>query len=186
MAPKPVHTTEDPAIAWAEKLWDRLEKGFLDTQNTIIAIIESKAWEPLGYESFSKAWVDRIMSKVTVASELRPHVVYQMFSEGLTAEQVADAVKGITTESANELKRQRNNGVPADQATTVVRRHHRRKPGNWSFLHIKVDTDTLKEWKRLAKEHNKDMTEVAHEAVTAAFEKLASPPRRRTRTRKVA
>lgn len=179
MTTRRVRTTEDPSIAWAEKLWKRLEAGLLDTQNTIIAIIDSRAWEPLGYESFSKAWIDRIMSKVTISAELRPHVVYQMFSEGLTADQVADAVKGVTPETAEVLERQKKNGVPADQATTVVRRHNRRKPSKWSYLHIQVDNTTLKEWKQLAEEHGVAMNDIALEAVTAAFKKLATPQRRR-------
>jgi hypothetical protein len=172
MAPKPVNTVTDPAVAWAEKLWQRLETGLLDTQNTIIAIIDAHAWEPLGYESFSKAWIDRIMSKITIAAELRPHVVYQMFSEGLTAKQVAAAVKGVSPDTAARLKEQQDRGVPADAAAITVRQHRRKHPGNWRFLHLKVDTGTLAEWHRIARAQHRPTAEIALEAVTAAFEQL--------------
>jgi hypothetical protein len=171
MTPKPVTTTPDPAVAWAEKLWTRLETNLLDTQNTLIAIIDAHAWEPLGYESFSKAWVDRIMSRITLAAELRPHVVYQMFSEGLTAEQVAGAVKGVTPESAQRFKEQQDNGVPPEQATTV-RRHQRRLPGPWKFVHLKVDPSTLADWRRIAQTRGRSVTAMALEFVTAGFDKL--------------
>lgn len=173
MVRKTVKTAEDPSIAWAEKLWARLETGLFDVQNTIIAIIDARAWEPLGYESFSKAWIDRIMPKVTISAELRPHVVYQMFEEGLTADQVADAVKGVTPIVAKALGRQKKHGVPADQATTIVREHRRKKPGDWSFIHLKVDTETLKIWDRIAKANDTTVKEFALEVVTAAFDELA-------------
>lgn len=172
MTPKKVTTTKDPTIAWAEHLWERLESNLLDTQNTIIAIIDAKAWEPLGYESFSKAWVDRIMSKITIASELRPHVVYQMFDEGLTADQVADAVKGVGTDTAKDLKRQKDNGVPPGLASTVVRKHHRRKPAAASWIHLQVDPTLRQEWTRIAKSHGKTMESIALQAVTEAFNDL--------------
>jgi hypothetical protein len=173
MTPKQVKDVQDPSVAWAEKLWERLESGLLDVQNTIIAIIDAKAWEPLGYESFSKAWVDKIMSKITIASELRPHVVYQMFDEGLTADQIADAVKGITPETARNLKRQKGHGVPPDQATTTVRQHRRKLPGQWSYLHLKVENETLVEWKRRAEASGRTVNEIALAAVTLVFDELA-------------
>lgn len=172
MARKPVTTVKDPAIAWADQLWKRLESNLLDAQSTIIAIIDARAWEPLGYESFSKAWIDRIMSTVTISAELRPHVVYQMFSEGLTSDQVADVVKGVTPETAARLKEQQEHGVPADQASTVVRRHRRKLPGEWGFLHLKVSTAELKDWHRIAKKHRRLAKDVAVEAVRAAFDEL--------------
>lgn len=173
MVRKAVKTTEDPAIVWAEKLWARLESGLLDVQNTIIAIIDARAWEPLGYESFSKAWIDKIMPRVTISAELRPHVVYQMFEEGLTTDQVADAVKGVTPEAAKSLGRQRKNGVSADKATTIVRQHRRKKPGGWGFLHLKVDAETLKNWHQIAKANDTTAKDFALEVVTAAFDELA-------------
>lgn len=173
MTPKPVRNAKDPSIAWAERLWQRLESDLLSAQNTIIAIIDAKAWEPLGYESFSKAWIDKIMPTVTISAELRPHVVYQMFNEGLTADQVADAVKGVSPEAAERLKDQKDHGVPADRATTtVVRRHQRKLPGNWKFLHLKVDTQKLKKWDRIAKENDSTVKEIALEAVEAVFDEL--------------
>lgn len=172
MTRKTVKTAKDPSIAWAEQLWARLESGLLDVQNTIIAIIDARAWEPLGYESFSKAWIDKIMPRVTISAELRPHVVYQMFEEGLTADQVADAVKGVTPEVAKSLGRQKKHGVPADKASTVVRQHRRKLPGKWSFLHLKVDNNVLVEWRRRAEKHGQSVNDIALNAVIDAFNEL--------------
>lgn len=172
MVRKNVETVKDPAIAWAEHLWERLEANLLDTQNTIIAIIDAKAWEPLGYESFSKAWVDRIMSRITIASELRPHVVYQMFEEGLTTDQVATIVSGVGKETAEFLKRQKDNDVPAGAAEIIVRKHNRRKPEK-HWITFEVTGDEMMAWRKLARKQKRSVNDLAAAATRALFEEMA-------------
>ncbi|MGK2880280.1 MAG: hypothetical protein ACSLE6_05615 [Mycobacterium sp.] len=75
-----IHETVDSSVACAEQLWDRLRSGDLDFQLSRSAIIEARAWEPLGYESFSKAWVDK-MAGVTIAAALRLYAVYELLAE---------------------------------------------------------------------------------------------------------
>jgi hypothetical protein len=65
-----VTTVNDPTVASTETLWERLHSGLLDAQNCIVEIIDTRAWETLGYESFSKARLDR-MSDISIATELR-------------------------------------------------------------------------------------------------------------------
>lgn len=175
MAPKRVDTVTDPAVAWAEQLWARVESGLLDVQNAIVAIIDSRAWETLGYESFSKAWIDRIAGRVTLAAEIQPHVVYQMFSEGLSPQQVADAVKGVTDRGARDLKRQRDAGTAPEDARITVRRHKRRPPCSAGFVHFKVDHETLLEWRRVvaAEGCGRTLADVAYEATAEAVKRLA-------------
>ena len=162
--------TPDPSVAWAEKLWERLHSGLLDSQKSIIAIIEAKAWEPLGYESFSKAWIDK-MTDITIAVELRPHVVYEMFKDGLRPEDAARVVPGIGIETAKALKRQRDNGVPANKATTVVRQHNRGRPQK-HWLSIELDAEVHQEWHRIAKEHNTTVADIAIPAIAKVMDKL--------------
>lgn len=82
------------------------------------------------------------MDGVTIAAAIKAHVIYQMLSEGLTPTEISDTVTGIGLETAEVLKRQRDNGVPADRVTATVRRHQRKLPGAWKWLHLKVDGDT--------------------------------------------
>jgi hypothetical protein len=154
----------------AEELWERLGKDLFSVQTTIIEIIESRAWEPLGYATFAEAWRDR-MSDLTIAPEIRPHVVYQMFAEGAGADTVADAVKGIGPEAAKELKRQRDIGVPASEATHVVREHRRRAPAR-HFVTFELSGDDAAAWQAKARRAGKSVNSIAAEATAAAFRAL--------------
>lgn len=165
-----IRTVQDPAVAVAEGLWAQLRSNFLDTENTIKAIIQTRAWEPLGYESFAKAWIDK-MSDLTLPTEIIPHVVFEMFSEGLTADEIANAVKGIGRQTAEYLERQRDNGVPAEAAETVVRRHHRRKPAR-HWIEFEIQGDELRLWKRLASQQNMTVRQIALRATRDAFKAL--------------
>lgn len=159
-------------VMWAEDLWEKLHKGFLDMEQTLTTIIASEAWKPLGYSTFAEAWAAK-MSDITLASEIRPHVVYAMLDEGATIEEIADTVKGVSVETVERLEEQKDNGVPADMATTTtVRRHKRKLPGARKFIHIQIDADTHREWQRKAKLHDTTINAVALTAVTAAFEDL--------------
>jgi hypothetical protein len=88
-------------------------------RKTIIAIIEKRAWDP-NYESFAKAWADK-MFDTTVPVELQPFVVYQMLDEGLTPDEIAKAAKGVGSVVAENLKRQKANGVPPRLASSTRR-----------------------------------------------------------------
>ena len=138
--------TKNPAVAVAENLWEALRSGFLGTEKTIVEIIKARAWEPLGYETFTDAWVKEV-ADISIANELLPHVVYQMFAEGLTVDEVAETVKGIGADRAESLDRQRRHGIPAHAASMYEvrpshappppsRRHHprRRRPGRAAGL----------------------------------------------------
>lgn len=164
-------TTKNAKVMWAEDLWEKLHKGFLDMEQTLMTIIASEAWKPVGYNTFAEAWTAK-MSDITLASEIRPHVVYAMLDEGATVEEIADTIKGVGPEQAENLKRQKNNGVRAKDASTIVRKHRRRLPQR-HFVTIEVDADTRRAWGRIAKAHNTTVEDIALPAVQAAFEALA-------------
>lgn len=111
----------------AAKLWADLRQAFTRIDQLLPEIIETKAWEPLGYTSFTEAWTAK-MDGITIATEMRPHVIYAMFNEGAQLDTIQAAIKGIGPRQLDVLKRQYNNGVPADLATTIVREHPRQKP----------------------------------------------------------
>ena len=77
--------TETKAI----ELWDRLGDALADMQAAIIEVIETRAWEPLGYSNFFEAWNARIAGRTKIADALRPHVVFQMLDEGRSVTEVA-------------------------------------------------------------------------------------------------
>lgn len=162
----------------AEALWTDLRDNFLDAEKNIKAIIATKAWEPLGYATFAEAWHSRLRD-VTLAAEVRKHVVYELLSENVGVGYVSELVKGITPKSADFLNRQRRNGVPADQASTVVREHDRKLPSKPDTIHIKVGQTRLAEYQRIASSLPQSVEEIAQEAIAARFSELVKQPKSR-------
>lgn len=159
----------DPAVSWAEKLWEQLHAGLLDVEKTIAQIIHDKAWEPLGYKDFTSAWSAKL-SDITLAIELRPHVVFQMFREGATDEDVAAAVKGVGMETVDAYRREMDNGVPAKNATGRSKRKVQPLPFRTVFVQVPVDQH--REWSRVAKRNKTTLAAIALEALCEAIEQL--------------
>lgn len=155
----------------ALKLWELLRQHFQNAQRVVEEIIELRAWEPLGYESFSEAW-NAQMRDITLATEVRPHVAYQLFAEGLSVDEVARSIKGLGEVSAESLKRQRNNGVPADMA--LVREHLRQSPRRHSVIHLDIGADMLERYQKIAARLDSTVNEIALQAVKERFAELRS------------
>lgn len=160
----------------AKQLWAKLNQHLVSAEKAIQEIIEAKAWEPLGYGTFAEAWAAE-MSNSSLASEIRPHVVYQMLDEGWTAEDIANAVKGVSPNGAALLDRQRRNGVPPNHA--VVREHYRRPASPPSHIRIDVGATMLGEYHRIALEVGESVEAIALEAIRERFRELAVVKKRR-------
>lgn len=157
----------------AQQLWGKLQQHFINAERILEEIIEKRAWEPMGYESFSEAWTAQ-MADITIATEIRPHVVYQMLTEGASADEIAGAVKGVGPERVESLSRQKRNGVPpGDASLTVVREHLRKPPSAPDTLHIRIGVMRYKRYKRIAERWDKTIEEIAHEAIEAHFRDLS-------------
>lgn len=154
---------------WYEQLWQDLRKGMFAMQQTITTIIAEKAWEPLGYDSFTEAWSARL-ADVTLGSELRAHVVFQMFREGSTPEEVAAAMKGVGRDSADAFKSQMENGVPAELATGRSRTNT--EPLPFVTVFVPVPREAHRAWKRVAKRNKVTLAEVALAALNEAIEAM--------------
>lgn len=151
-------------------LWDELRDGFINVENTIIRIIETKAWEPLGYSTFAEAWADR-MSGVRLAGEVRAHVVYAMLSEGNDVEAVS-VNTGVGTGTVEDLKRQKSNGVPPE-AATLVRQHRRGQARPPYRLIVEFSHAEREEFAEACKACDLDMNAEAAEAVREHFSRLS-------------
>lgn len=162
-------TDKKVTAAQAQKLWGELRRHFANAENVIQQIVEQKAWEPLGYGSFAEAWVGE-MSNLTLPSEVRPHVVYQMLAEGWEPVDIADVVKGVGPSTAEALARQRRNGVPPNHA--VVREHYRRRSAPASHIRINVGPTMLAEYHRIATVVGQSVEDIALEAVRDRFREL--------------
>ena len=153
-------------------LWGKLRQHFIDAAKVMEDIIEQRAWEPLGYDSFAEAYTAQ-MGDVTLAVEVRPHVVYQMLTEGYDYEEVAEVVKGVGRDRVESLDRQRRNGVPAkDASLSVVRRHLRKKPTAPSTIHVEVGTIVMRRYQKIAEKLGTTVEQVAAEAIAQKFMEL--------------
>lgn len=163
----------------ATALWGKLREHFVNAEDVIREIVDTRAWEPLGYKTFAEAW-KATLSDVTLGVEIRPHVVYQMLGEGWSAEEVATAVRGLSPDGVESLERQRSNGVPADKA--IVRRHLRKRPGPVGVMRLNFGPTMLREFRRIAAEIGTTAEEIAAEAVNARFREIVkgATPREKT------
>lgn len=158
----------------ATALWGKLRQHFINAGRVIEEIIERRAWEPMGYESFTEAWHAQ-MGDVTMAVEVRPHVVYQMLTEGYDYDAIAEKVKGVGRDRAESLDRQRHNGVPAKDASMhVVKRHQRRNPSVAGTIHVQVGPIALKRYQKIAEKHGTTVEAIATQAIAERFEVLAN------------
>jgi len=101
----------------AEALWGKLRDGFNDLEATLIEIIKNKAWEPLGYASFTDAWNERLgdCRLANRSDMLRSHVVYAMLDEGLSVDEVVVAAK-VPDSRVRNLKAAKGASVPVERA----------------------------------------------------------------------
>lgn len=158
----------------AVSLWGKLKEHFVNAAKVIEEIIERQAWVPLGYESFAEAWHAQL-GDVTLAVEVRPHIVYQMLAEGYDYDTVAAAVKGVGRDRAESLDRQRRNGVPAgDASMTVVREHLRKQPSAAATIHVEVGPIALRRYQEIAEKREMTVEAIAADAIEARFKELGN------------
>lgn len=157
----------------AESLWESLRDAFTSTEKVIVQIIESRAWEPLGFDTFAQAWTAR-MKGVRLATEgMRAHVAYAMFASGLSNAEAQEAVGfSIGTEAIRRLREQSDLGVPPSLATTRVRSHDRAKPSAPETLHVRLTPGELATFRELAEVRGLDLQAEAAKAVRAHFRSL--------------
>lgn len=101
----------------AETIWSDLRGNLLAAQDNISKIIATKAWEPLGYDTFTEAWTDRL-GDLKLYGELRAVVVYAMFDEGATTADVTVSMSGVGPSAAKALKQAHCKGLDAKDAHT--------------------------------------------------------------------
>lgn len=111
----------------AETLWANLRSNLLAAEDNIRQIIATRAWEPLGYESFAECWQDRL-SDVKLSKELRAVVVYAMFEDDATPADAARAVAGTGVVEVRSLHSAWSQGMGAHDAAFVTRSKPKARP----------------------------------------------------------
>lgn len=98
----------------AQALWNRLRSGLLGVERDIKEIVETRAWEPLGYISFVEAW-NAELHGVKFTGAMQAAVVLSLYDSGATQAEVADAVDGVGPSKAAHYQKAHAVGLtPAD------------------------------------------------------------------------
>jgi hypothetical protein len=121
----------------ARALFERAASLYGDLLETIKEIIATEAWLALDppRASFSEAW-EAYLTNIPCPPEVKIVVIYQMAEDGLSSEQIADSVHGVREGTVDAVKRQKDNGVPADQASLAG---GHREGGGRRRSHVYVD-----------------------------------------------
>lgn len=127
----------------AADLWDGLRSNLLAVEDNIKQIIATRAWEPLGFDSFAECWEARL-SDVKLTRELRAVVVFAMFEDDATPADAARAVSGVGVVEVRSLESAFNRGMDARDAAYITRpraRQRRGIPGQTISVNINLNED---------------------------------------------
>lgn len=171
--------TEKITKAEAEKLWRGLADAFESADKKIKCIIDTRAWEPLGYDNFIDAWNERIGNKTTLGTLAKAHVVWAFFDGGATEADVVKAI-GVGDETASRWARERKAGVPASAASptrpkanaTTVRQHERAKPSQAHTVKVELTPEEYKDFTAQAKAAGVTLEGLAANALRNYFNAL--------------
>jgi hypothetical protein len=163
---KTVESTPDPSVVAAEKRCTLAHSSLASFQKVIIEIIAARDWETLGYENFAKFWVDRF-SDISLALEIRPHVVYELLREGSDIDSIADAVKGIGVGGAATLKQKRDSGVPPELATVTKPKRRRKSTKDVVTVFIQLSPTHRARWEAKAAQRNMELIDFIIEIIDA-------------------
>lgn len=153
----------------AEAQWAELRSALTNVEQVIKNIIATKAWKPLGYETFGEAW-DARMQGVALANNIKPYVIYAMLDEALTLEDITTST-GWGMDQVSRAAEDYHFGVPVDGAT-VVRQHVRRAPGERKMIHIPFEPDEYAWLHDFARRQGRDIAREARIAIVSHFEAL--------------
>ncbi|HEY9249238.1 MAG TPA: hypothetical protein VIO38_08905 [Rariglobus sp.] len=183
-------------VAAAEQAWADLRSALVNFENALVRVVETRAWEPLGYVNFAEAWADR-MSGVRLATAVsKAVVVYSLIDAGQTRETALSTLgpsSGVGPATFDALARQKDAGVPPEFATTVTRRpdplpptvppaapplsvvasHYRTtERAEPHTVRVELTSSEYTHFKAVAERHGMDLADVATRAVKAEFARL--------------
>lgn len=111
----------------AADLWASLRSNLLAVEDGIRQIIATRAWEPLGYDSFAECWADKL-GDLKLSKELRAVVVFAMFEDDATPADASRAVAGTGVVEVRSLHSAWSQGMDAHDAAFVTRSKPKTRP----------------------------------------------------------
>lgn len=166
--------------AAAEKLWADIRTDLANAEKNIIKAIKTRAWEPLGYESFVACWNDRLQGIRLATDVLKVHVVYALFETTDDPQMVAQAVgvrSGVTPGAIGRIKTLRDHGLTVEEAVAAGLRKpwgvSSASPQSKPVVIRGLEPSVYREYKAIAAELDSTVEEQATKALHEHFRKLA-------------
>lgn len=103
----------------AQAVWNRLRGLLLGAEQALEEIVQTRAWEPLGYPTFAEAWKTELKG-VRLTGVIQHKAVYALFDSGATVEEVQEAVAGVGPVVAEKIKGCYDKGIDAEDAERIV------------------------------------------------------------------
>lgn len=159
----------------ANNLFDQLRSNLLAAQDAIEEVITTRAWEPLGYDTFAEAWEERLHD-VKLTGVMRVTVVYAMFNEGASNMDVASTLAGVGGTTVTALRSAYAAGMTPKQADihaskVYVRSHPRNLPSKRNAVTLMGFTDEeLKTWNDMADDLGVDRNDMLKDTLREAME----------------
>jgi hypothetical protein len=154
----------------ATELLASIRTSLANAEACIIELIKGRAWEVLGYETFTQMWNVEFKGIRLATELLRAHIIYAMFDEGASPGQVARQTAGrVGEQEAEKYLQKYRNGTPPEVATTRVRAHDRVLPSEPKYVHIEVLPSELETWKGIAEARGLNFQVEAKKALAEHF-----------------
>lgn len=147
----------------AEGLFAELRQALVNAERIVIEIIETRAWETLGYHSFEHAWRERLTGIRLATDAMKATVVYALLDTADVETIVAET--GVRPDLVERIREQKEDGVPPKDVS--VRPHRRSVPAKPHTVHIDLTRAEFLRWRYLAKERGISLADFCHEILAS-------------------
>lgn len=152
----------------AAELWVSLRNSFAVTTSTIEKIIETKAWEPLGYSSFREAWTEEIGLDEPMSQTVVDMVAVRFALEGADDSELL-SLKGIGPKKLHGVKIAASVGLdkPVQRRATQAS-----LPGPSRRISVEFTPEERERFTALAEADGSNLTREAEKAIRSWFSRI--------------
>lgn len=154
----------------AQALLDSIRTDLLHVEENIVKFIRARGWEPLGFDTFIEAWNANMKGVRLSTDALKAHVVFAMFEDGLSDEEIIRAT-GVGDATVGRMRERKADGI--DPKYVSVRPHTKSYPEPSKSIRLEFDThEEKKYWEDLCDAKGRNLHELCLRASRAELKRL--------------